>query len=519
MAQHFERGMAMKKWLSIALSATLAVSVLAGCSGKEEASPSGSTGDTGSKTEVIKKQTFKMLVESHPSWPYSRDWPVWKMIEEKTGATFDVQVPSGKIDDALSLTVASGEMPDIMYTLDKKLADKYGQQGALVNILDYVDKMPNFKKWLTKYPDEAQNSLAADGKMYIFPNEGISETNRNIWMYREDLFKQHNLQIPKTYDELYTVLKKLKELYPNSYPFAFRFGANLQIMRNLSTNFVTNDDFYYDFDKKVWKYGPIEDNYKTLVTYLNKFYKEGLMPPDWLTTDVKQWQDLVSTNRTFVTVDYIGRIDNFNTPLRKDNPKFTMAFMAPPSGIAGAPQKNPFTHFKISGMMVASTSKKIDDLMKALDFYYSEEGRTMLSWGKEGETYKVENGKKKFIENYVDVGDLRKKTGVSTNGAYTWFDYDAHLSLATPELQQTYVEARKYDAKLDPEPPMTEKEMEVMSTTYAAIVKHRDQNISKFILGERNIAEWDKFVEEQKKLGVDKVIDVHKAAYERTLKK
>ncbi|WP_246066906.1 extracellular solute-binding protein [Paenibacillus koleovorans] len=508
----------MKKWVSAVMSATLTVGLLAGCGAKEEKSPDAGT-SASTTPAAVKKQTYSMLVESHPSWPYSKDWPVWKMIEEKTGATFNVQVPSGKIEDALSLTIASGEMPDVMYTLNKQLADKYGMQGALVNILDYVDKMPNFKKWLTKYPDEAQNSLAADGKMYIFPNEGISETNRNIWMYRQDVFQQNNLQVPKNYDELYTVLKKLKELYPNSYPFAFRFGNALQIMRNMSTNFMTNEDFYYDFDKKEWKYGPIDDNYKTLVTWMNKFYKEGLMPPDWLTTDVKQWQDLVSTNRTFVTIDYIGRIDNFNVPLRKDNPKFNMAFMAPPIGLANAPQKNPFTHFKISGMMVSSTSKKVDDLMKVMDFYYTEEGRTLLSWGKENETYKVENGKKKFIESYIDVGDLRKKTGLSTNAAFTWFDYDAHLSLATPELQQAYVDARKYDAKLDPEPPMTEKEMEVMTTTYAAIVKHREQNVSKFILGERSLTEWDKYVDEQKKLGIDKVLDVHKQAYDRVLNK
>ncbi len=505
----------MKKWLSVVSIVSLAAGIVAGCASRPEPSASSSSADASSSG--LKKQTYGMLLESHASWPYNKDWPVWKYIEEKTGAAFNVQIPSGKIEDTLSLTVASGEMPDIMYTLNKGLADKYGMQGALANILEYVDQMPNFKAWMEKYPQETQGSIAADGKMYIFPNEGISETNRNIWLYREDVFKEHNLQVPKTYDELYAVLKELKRLYPDSYPFAFRTGSELRILRNLSANFGTNEDYYYDFDKKEWRYGPTEDNYKTLVTYLNKFYNEGLMPPDWLTVDVKQWQDLVSTNRAFVTVDYIGRIDNFNVPLRKENPAFNMAFMAPPSGIEGVPQINPYLHFKISGMMVASTSKKIPDIMKVMDYFYTDEGRTLLSWGKEGETYKVENGNKSWIETYADVGDMRKKTGLSTNGAFTWFDYDAHLSLATPELQQAYVEARKFDAKLDPEPPMNEQEMETMATTYEAILKHREQNVSKFILGERSLDEWSKFVEEQNKLGVDKVLEIHKQAYDRMI--
>lgn len=507
----------MKKSLSLVLSVAVTGSLIAGCSstnnpsGGDQASNQGSTAPA---LDPTKKKNFSMLVESHPSWPYSKDWPVWKLIEEKTGVSFNVQVPSGKIEDSLSLAVASGTMPDIMYSLDKKLADKYGQQGALVNILDYVNDMPNFKKWMEKYPNETKYSLAADGKMYMFPNEGIAETNRMIWMYREDVFKKHNLQQPKTFDELYTVAKKLKELYPNSYPFSFRFGDQLQIMRNLTASFNTNEDFYYDFDKKEWRYGPVEDSYKKIVEYMNKFYKEGLMPPDWLTMDVKQWQDLVSTNRTFMTIDFIGRIDFFNLPMRKENKDFTLAFMTPPAGPGGKSQ-NAYTHFKVSGMMVSSNSKQIKEIMRFMDFYYTEEGRTLLSWGKEGQDFKVENGKKKFIQSFVDVGDLRKKTGISTNGAFTWFDYDAHLSLATPELQQTYTEARKMDAKLKPQLAFTEKEMETMTTTGEAVKKHREENISKFVLGQRSLDDWGKYLDEAKKLGYEKVLEIHKQSYDR----
>jgi putative aldouronate transport system substrate-binding protein len=506
----------MKKSMSMLLAVALTGSIVAGCGGASPAGDKTSGDASAGKSEPLdpsKKKTFSMLVESHPSWPYNKDWPVWKFIQEKTGVSFDVQVPSGKIEDSLSLAVASGGMPDIMYTLDKQLADKYGSQGALINILDHVNEMPNFKKWMEKYPEETKYSLSADGKMFIFPNQGISETNRMIWLYREDIFKKHGLQAPKTFDELYTVGKKLKEIYPNSYPFSFRFGT--RIMRNLAAEFSTNEEYYYDFDKKEYRYGPVEDGYKTAVTYLNKFYKEGLIPPDWLTVDTKQWQDMVSTNRTFITIDYIGRVDFFNQPMRKENKDFTLAFMVPPAGGPNGKNLNAYTHFKVSGMMVSTTSKQVKDIMKFMDFYYSEEGKNMLSWGKEGETYKVENGKKKFIENFVDVGDLRKKTGFSTNGSYTWFDYDSHLSLATPELQQTYVEARKYDAKLDPELAFTEQEMEIIATTGAAVDKHREENLSKFILGQRSLDDWSKYVDEAKKLGYEKVLEVNKKSYER----
>jgi putative aldouronate transport system substrate-binding protein len=129
----------MKKFLSIALTVAMTGTLLSACSGAADKPAADQAAPAAPKSEPLdptKKKTFSMLVESHPSWPYNKDWPIWKLIEEKTGVTFNVQVPSGKIEDSLSLAVASNTMTDLMYTLDKKLADKYGQQGALVNILD-----------------------------------------------------------------------------------------------------------------------------------------------------------------------------------------------------------------------------------------------------------------------------------------------------------------------------------------------------------------------------------------------
>lgn len=501
----------MRKQAAVMTGFALTIA-LAGCSTQGGGTETQGEAAGGAPT----KKTFSMLVESNPSWPYSKDWPVWKWLEEKTGVTFNISVPSGKLEDTVKLNIASGEMPDIQMMLNLTEANKYGLQGALANILDYTDQMPNFKKWMEKYPDIAKSTLAPDGKMYMFPNEGFGETNRLVWMYRDDIFKKNGLQPPATYDELYATLKKLKQLYPDSYPLSFRMGKvlNDNLTKIMSPNFGTNELYYYDSQTKQVKYGPVEDNYKTMITYLNKFTQEGLIPPNWLTVDTKQWQDLVSTNKAFITFDFIGRIDFFNQPMRKDNPEFTLAFMAPPAG-PGGKQLNPYNQFLQSGMTVSSKSKQIKDIMKYVDFFYSEEGRTLASWGKEGETYTVENGVKKIKSDYKDITDFRKKTGLATHGTYTWIDYDAHLSLASDELKKAYEQARKYDAPFRPIPSFTDKEQELISTTGEAVNKHREENVSKFIMGGRSLAEWDKYVDESKKLGLQQVMDTYKAAFDR----
>lgn len=503
----------MSKKLPVASSAILALSLAAGCSGSGGAPGGGAENAPPASGPQQTKRTYTMLVESHPSWPYTKDALAWKLIEEKTGVSLNVSTPAGLLDEAINLNVASGSMADITFFNSLVLANKIGMQGALVNVLDHRDAMPNFTRWLAQYPEVVKPYYSADGKMYMLPNEGFGETNRYIWMYRKDIFDQHNLTVPKTYDELHAVLKKLKEQYPDSFPLAFRTGAKLGLMRTLMPAFGSHDTFYYENGQV--KYGPTEDSYKEAVTYLSRFYKEGLIPPDWLTMDVKLWQDILSTNKSFMTFDYIGRIDFFNVPLRKDNPQFNLAFMPPPAG-PGGKAVNPHIHYVHSGMTVASNAKDIKGIMSYLDWFYAEETRTLMSWGVEGETYTVENGKKKIKSDFADVSDLRKRTNLSTNGTYTWLDYDAHLSLASPELQATYVEARKYDSTLRLPPAFTAKEQEIISTKGEAIDKHREENISKFILGTKSLAEWDTYVEGAEKLGLRDVMEVYKAAFERT---
>ncbi|MCQ6560502.1 extracellular solute-binding protein [Paenibacillus mendelii] len=518
----------MKKTVFGLVSLLLVIVLFTGCSksnngGSAEGSQDGSgiatTTPAGSTTGSTMKEehTISFLNYSLPSWPYDKEWLVWKLLKEKTGVTLDVQVPSGELNDALNLTVASGNMPDMMLTLESELAKKFGDQGALVNILEYVEKdLPNFAKFMEKYPTLIQNTLTADGKLYMFPSEGLGVTNAMIYLYRKDIFDKHQLQQPQTWDELHAVLKKLKELYPDSYPLTFRNG--LDKLLNIAPSFETGDKYYYDFDKNEWRYAPVEDNYKKMVEYLRTFVKEGLIPPDFLSIDTKQWQDIISTNRAFITIDYIGRIDFFNKSMRQENPDFNLTFMPTPAGWKGGKALNAFTQIDESGIMVSSTSKQIDDVMKFIDYLYTEEGRDLVSWGQEGTTYKdIGDGKKEFTGGYMDLTDLQKKTGLATYGSNLWFNPDAIIALASPELKAAYELTPKFVDKQQPKPAFTPEEVLILTTTGQEIDKFRLENISKFVLGTQSMEDWNQYVTNLQKLGVDKILSMYKTAYERGL--
>ena len=86
--------------------------------------------------------------------------------------------------------------------------------------------MPNFKDKVAKWNLEPDLDALrqADGKFYLLP--GLHE---KPWLdyslaVRTDILDKLDLQVPKTWDELYTVLKAMKAAYPDSYPLSDRWS-------------------------------------------------------------------------------------------------------------------------------------------------------------------------------------------------------------------------------------------------------------------------------------------------------
>ena len=151
------------------------------------------------------------------------------------------------------------------------------------------------------------------------------------------------------------------------------------------------------YDAGEWKFGAAEPVMKDFVEYFLKLKNENLVPPDYITMETKSWEELMSTDRGFITLDYIVRLDFFNIPNRLENPDYTLALMAPPvPGIQGASALLQKTNLDFGGYCVCNTGKeeKQENAFKLVDWMYSDEGMELLSWGKENETYQVVDGKR-----------------------------------------------------------------------------------------------------------------------------
>ena len=286
----------MKRKLLVYLLLTLlCFSMFAGCGAKpgtvSEETSSVQTGTQGSSQGAAAKAgplfdkpvTLRIMAPQSPSWPYQSDWYILNAIKEKTNVSFEmITVEDGNMTEKINVSMASGDVPEITFNYDVPLANRYGVEGAYADVMAHKKAMPNFSKWMDENATFVGDFKCADGKLFVMPDQGIQETDRRGWLYRKDIFDKNGLKPPTNDEELYETLKKLKELYPDSYPLACRGLDTLYELSALASSWNTDFPaapryFYYDKSKNEWKYGAIEANFKDCLVFYNKLYKEKLM--------------------------------------------------------------------------------------------------------------------------------------------------------------------------------------------------------------------------------------------------
>jgi putative aldouronate transport system substrate-binding protein len=507
--------MGRKRW-SFALIVVVVCAMLAACSGGGNGTGAGAGQSAGAdggapKPDTRKPVTLSAMVQSHPSYPFREDWMIWDVYKQLRNVTLDVSAYQGNWWETIPLIIGSGDMPDLMWMSGRDNFHKYGGEGALVDLNEHLDKMPNLKKFIDEHPDLTALMLSADGKLYMPPTIGGFAENSGIFMYRADIFEANNLNVPTTFAELKDVLIRLKQLYPDSYPMMVNKLNN--IVYGYAGPFGTGDGYYYNDEKGAMAYGPMEDGFRDMVAYFAELYAAGVIPIDFLTIDSSQLNQLMTTNGSFFYYGYVDNIDSFNQAGQATNPQFRLEAMIPPVGPAG--QYNGTRLYITEGLTITTTTRKLDEALEFLDWLYTEEAKEAVSWGLEGVSYEVVDGKKKYVDAITDLTALTRDFGIKSAGNFQWIDQNAWMSLLSETSGRAQEIALNYMKPRKPTPALTPEEIDAISLKRDAIGKYYQENVSKFIVGQRPMSEWDDYVQDLIKLGVNDVLAVWQGAYER----
>ena len=462
---------------------------------------------------------FKWLTQFFWAQDTELNQKIFDMAEDYMGMSLNIEWELPDEFDGPTY-FASGDYADIVGHWDANAVNQLGEDGLLVNLLEH--DLPFYGPII----EQGYNRLklqAGDGGIYNFSfgfdtHAAQAGSTQWVWVWRHDIFKQHGIAIPETLEETYQAAQQLKELYPNSYPMGSYVGASwYSVAKVIFMVNRTSQALYYNGSEFVL--GPIhdEDRYRASLEYLNRFYEEGLLDPEFFTqTGDQSKEKTVNGTYFFVPNHFAGNILRFNT--NEVYPGLEWGWGVRPKGLDGRagwiPESNKQgAQLWMYGHVVNSKHPRADLLVKLFDYFYSPEMINLATWGIEGETHQVAaDGSRQLLPWFVDLyrdGDnewlSHVHKGFGLNNGWGW---NAQVERPQPAYENgsygeaTYLDftARNYNAdnifpnELVPEVLTTMEDRDFRKNAMAPIETLIDENVLKFITGEKSFSEWDDFI-------------------------
>ena len=236
---------------------------------------------------------IRIYLSDNATLPYKEDWLTFTEVQKRCNVNLDVEaIPIADYSTKVSLALNTGEnVPDvILYQSTTGENASLALNGALVPISDYSDWTPNFNARVEEMDlqDDVDMLNLQDGKRYYMPSLTDKPFYDGGLILREDYLESKGLEAPKTFDDLYEILKAYKADYPDSYPLTILAGPRVLFRMTMpsfgiSVGKNSADGSYvlsYDYDNKDFFAGAIDDKCKEYFAFLSKLYSEGLLDPE-----------------------------------------------------------------------------------------------------------------------------------------------------------------------------------------------------------------------------------------------
>ncbi|GAA2001625.1 extracellular solute-binding protein [Microbacterium ulmi] len=499
-------------------------------------------GDTFKATEPVQ---FSIFYRDHEAYPLKQDWPFLTALEDNQNVSFDIESsPRVGYEDARSAAIASGNAPEIITVTYPGQETPFVSGGALLPVSDFTKYMPNFTDKIEKWglEKDLDNLRQADGKFYLLP--GVSEivVPQYSYVVRKDIWDELGLSLePKTFDELAEDFAKVKKAYPDKVVISDEFnspdplgGALNFAAPNFGTaagwGFSAGSGGWWDGDKFV--YAAATDEYKSLVEYYHGLVEDGIMSP----ASVTQTDD--DAKASFFNGDslVISGNDQFLTQARQSfdevgNTDAEVALLRVPAGPAGDNLAAGGRLDGLPGIMISSKAAESENFKALLQFidwlYYSDSGLEFAKWGVEDLTFTRDGDTREFTSDWdrakglfnPDATKLLNVDGGFANGAFMAAEggtEDLRTSMMLPETKD-FVSSMLTKTQLPTAPaaPLNEIENEQAGLWKSALLDLVRQNTAAFITGDRDISEWDDYIDELKAANLDQYLELLNTAQKR----
>ncbi|MBO2942652.1 extracellular solute-binding protein [Paenibacillus sp. F411] len=482
----------LKKGAFAALSIALIMAqVLTGCASSNSEGSANPGGSDSPSTEASSPTEISMQTLIWGTPPDVASSPFYKELQERTNVELSIDfVTSPSFTEKINLALASRKLADI--TVVKNFTDanivNAINQGAFLDLTPYLSDMSKYPN-LAMIPENIWADSKINGKIYGIPNATglISES----LLIRKDWLEELNLKTPETMDELTEVMKAFKANKPDiaapmatygTYPMAIGMyahgtlnpeveGQGLQLIKQLTPYF------------------------RDYLEYARNLYQEKLIPAEYSVLKAGQEVEMFQQGKAGVLQRPIHNAWKIEKELKKTDPQGEVMVLPPLKGTADYAQ---FARDSFFGafMIPASVDKdKVEKILEYLEQSASKEINELRQFGIEGIHHKVENGEKVVTDADALAKDVGGSVYVIVNAYNKYFEIDQQSDIPSEFKDDLKKKTDMYyeQSKLDPG-------VGLISDTYAKrsadVFKDLETNITKVIVGQSTIEDWDAYVDQ-----------------------
>ena len=553
----------MKKIIAMLLALCMMASTVACSSGDNESSSVSDSNSSEAQTSstTVEKQDVGGLqlpltdeteeltvwcVYNNNAVPDPNDLKGVQELERRTNVHINwIPVATSEASEKQGILFSSGDLPDIMYaasfTYPGGLA-KGVEDGVIADMDPLIrEYMPNYMAILNSNEVARRQATSDEGKLmaaYVMVGTDTTIESEGTWnglAYRKDLFDPMGLELPETVSEWHDVLLKAKE---NGMPAPFspgtNGGSNLSLAYGVTTNATDN---YLQLDGDTVVASALQDGFGQYLEEMRSWFSEGLIDPNF------------TSGGPMVTRDYSG-VENDSTLLydgwyafacgnttytmgQTTNPELYMQAITNPVLEPGDEPVQCFQRIIAKDPIYITTACEKPELAAQwLDYWWSDEG-TYLSWyGIEGETYELdEEGTPEFTELVTNNPDGLAPSDVLyqyTFNSGSWFgkhDVEQGWKMTNIinnsedniQLDSTAIfSAPETNLWLTSSLAFTDAEGVELTSLQTAVNTLIEEYMVNYINGNDSTS-FDDFRETLSSYGMDRIVEIYQAAYDRYL--
>jgi putative aldouronate transport system substrate-binding protein len=504
----------LNKTTLISAGIVLALTATVGCS-------SGKPVDTSGSGQAKSFEPFKitMLNAFYTPEPPRPDDEALKLIEQYTNTKLNITwAPSAGYNEKTNVTLASGELPQILMVLDNKIPSIVDsvRAGQFWEVGPYLKDYPNLKN----INSTVQYNTSYDGKTYgLYRSRWLA---RNGAIFRRDWLDNLGLKDPKTTDELYNVLKAFTFNDPDKNGKDDTFGLAEGLAEDGSSGTFSGFSAWMggpnEWEDKAGKLSPafMSDEYVATMNFFKRLYTEKIMNNDFAIAKKSNVWDYFNKSKAGMYFAAMDDGKSKNNDLFKLTPNAKIDVISKFSGPKG---ERVWPTGGYAGMLFfpkksIKTENDLKQILAFLDKLDDKEMQDLLTWGIKDKHYKIENGVVKQTQEQIAA----------------YISQVNNYKQLLLQFKDTTTEAdeipliKKYKKMFDENIPVivANPAEPFISKTYSERGNQLNKVINdartKYIMGSLDDAGWKSAKDQWLKSGGDKIIEEYNAEYAKVKK-